>query len=139
MADTFPDLEQPSASSGLRIDTPAVLAEVLDAVDPCDRWELRWINQVWWEGKESSWVDCSWDGPLVLDDPSLRAQAATAEQVINGRFTGFRNGDEAVMIEAVDSSFWLLWSDDDRLKSRIRERFGDVTSVRPPTEFHPKG
>jgi hypothetical protein len=43
------------------------------------------------------------------------------------------------MIEAVDSSFWPLWPDDDRLKGRISGRFADVTSIRPPTEFHPDG
>jgi hypothetical protein len=108
MAEGFADLRQARASSGMRIDTPVALADVLAVVDRCDRWELRWINQVWWEGKDSAWVDQSWDEPLVLDDQTLRAQAAAAEQVINGRFTGFDQGSEVVMIEAVDSSFWLV-------------------------------
>jgi hypothetical protein len=123
----------------MRIDTPVALADVLAVVDRCDRWELRWINQVWWEGKDSAWVDQSWDEPLVLDDQTLRAQAAAAEQVINGRFTGFDQGSEVVMIEAVDSSFWLVWTDDESLQDRVAERFANVRSVRPPTEFHPHG
>lgn len=133
-------LQQPSASSGLRIDAQAGLAEVVDLVDPCDRWDLRWINQVWWEGKDSTWIDRSWDeGPLALDDETLRRQAAGAEQVINGRVTGFRGGEEVVMIEAVDSSFWLVWSDDEDLRKRITDRFSQVSNVLPPTEFHPYG
>jgi hypothetical protein len=133
-------LQQPKASSGLRIDEGALLVDLLDLVDRCDCWELRWINQVWWEGKDSTWIDRSWgEGPLALNDGILRRQAAGAEQVINGRFTGFKSGAEVVMIEAADSSFWLVWSDDGDLRGRITDRFSQVSNVRPPTEFHPDG
>lgn len=69
----------------------------------------------------------------------LREQAADAEQVINGRVTGFDGEREVVMIEAVDSTFWLVWSDDEGLREAVIRRFPNVSTVVPPTEFHPLG
>jgi hypothetical protein len=140
MTDAFAGLRQPGASSGLKIPEPVVLARVLECVDSSLRWEVSYINQVEWDGHESDWRKKSWDDtPLVLDDMVLRAQAADPEQVINGRFTGFDGEREVVMIEAVDSTFWLVWSDDEGLRDALIRRFPNVTTVAPPTEFHPLG
>ena len=140
MSDDFGDLRQPLASSGVRIPMPAELAEVLDVIEPCEHWELRWISQVWSPGDRSVWGDRSWgSSPYVLDDARLRSEGRDAEQVINGRFVGTQDDTEVVMVESVDSTFWLVWSDDERLITRIVEWFPRATSVRPPTEFHPHG
>jgi hypothetical protein len=140
MKDAFAELRQPQASSGLKIPGPVVLAQVLECVESRLRWELSYIDQVWWEGNESEWQEKSWgDTPLLLDDLVLRDQAADAEQVINGRFTGFDGGREVVMIEAVDSTFWLVWSDDEALREAVIRSFPHVSTVVPPTEFHPLG
>ena len=130
---------QPRATVGVKISAPTVLSDLLDLVEPCERWELRWITAVWWEGHESEWNDESWEGPVVLADGDLREEARRSEQITNGRFTGFNGAAETVMIEAVDSTFWLIWSEDMCLRQSLVKRFPGSGEITPPTRFHPLG
>jgi hypothetical protein len=138
---------QPTASSGLRIDHKTndglLLADILDVIDvgPGDaRWELTAVSVVWWEGQESPWDD-SWNDthPLVLADPDFRQQAVEIIQVVNGRFSAYDRGREIVVVEAIDSSFWLVWSDDAEILDKVRERFPAAYAASPPSTFQPHG
>jgi len=137
---------QPTPSSGLRIDHARNdglgLAVILDEIDlgPGEvHWELTYVSVVWWPGHESPW-DESWikDSPLALSDDVFRGEAGRIE-VINGRFSGHRGVREVVVVEAIDSSFWLVWSDDADILSRVRARFPDASPASLPTPFHPDG
>ncbi len=95
---------------------------------------------MWWPGNESPWED-SWidDDPLELSDEAFRHQATGITQVINGRFSAYRDGTEIVAVEAVDSSFWLVWSDDATILGYMRGRFPKASPASPPSPFHPYG
>lgn len=72
---------------------------------------------------------------MTVEDDVLRTQAAAAQQLINGRFRALANGQEVLVIEAIDSTCWLVWSDDLGLHQTLRTRFGDVSDVALPTPF----
>jgi hypothetical protein len=141
------DLEfrQPQARQGLKLsggdgpltfDLEQILAALALARDVT--WEVAWISAVGADGTAHPWPG-SWDAPVSVDATTLARQAMNVVQVINGRFTARRGGRELVVVEAVDSSFWLVWSDDATLLDRVRATFDHVSDVRPPTEFHPEG
>lgn len=136
------EIAQPAASGGVRIadgvrDGGGLnfdLIEVLDALDPFLRgvnWQVRFISSVWMDA--DPWSESWADGGLRLDSDALRQRYEG--QIVNGRFAAVSNGREILMIEAVDSSFWLVWSDDCRALAALRDRFVDVTPVTPPTPF----
>ena len=144
MADNFA-LTLPRAKTGLRVEDADGglsfdLRELLAVLGvPADAsWLVQWVSGHGPDGGDHPWPD-SWDAPVVVDGTTLTRQAADVAQVINGRFTAFRDAQELVMVEAVDSTFWLVWTDDEALRGRLRNSFGRVTDVRPPTEFHPRG
>ena len=83
------------------------------------------------------WADSWGDVPLVLDENELRSR--WVGQIINGRFIGNRDRREVLMVEAIDSTFWLVWCDDERVISALAGRFVDVTRAVPPTPFRVYG
>ena len=51
-------------------------------------------------------------------------------QVIDGQFTGFdEDGNVWVIIRAVDSSWWEVWSDNKWVHEAIRSNFRVVESI----------
>lgn len=136
------DIGQPAAARGVRIRSGVRdggglnfdLPEVLDAIGSFVyglTWEVRFISSVWMDS--DPWLDSWADEPLRLDSDALRAR--WVGQIINGRFAAFDGAREVLMIEAVDSSFWLVWSDDATVLSALTSRFDDATPVTPPTPF----
>ena len=75
----------------------------------------------------------------VIEPSLLRQQAVERTQVINGRFTARVGDREIVSVEAVDSSYWLVWTEDAELLRRTHARFPGATQVRGPTPFRPEG
>lgn len=136
------EIGQPAASGGVRImdgvrDGRGLtfdLPDILDAIGPvvlgCT-WEARYVASVWTE--TDPWDDSWSDVPSPLDTGALRAR--WMGQIINGRFTALDDGREVLMIEAVDSSFWLVWSDNTEVLAGLMRRFVDVTPAVPPTPF----
>jgi hypothetical protein len=136
------EIDQPAASDGVRIadgtrDGGGLrfdLLDVLDALHPFlggVTWEVRFISSVWMN--TDPWLDSWTDEPLRLDTEALRERYEG--QIINGRFTAVSGSREVLMVEAVDSSFWLVWSDDLVVLTALSKRFVDVTQVTPPTPF----
>ena len=144
VADDFV-LSQPEASTGLRVEDANGglsfdLRELLGVLEVPDDafWHVQWVSGHGPDGVDHPWPD-SWNAPVAVDGATLTRQAADVAQVTNGRFTAFRDAEELVMLEAVDSTFWLVWTDDEAMRARVRRAFGRVTVVQPPTEFHQYG
>lgn len=113
------------------------LKDILAVIDsrPEWRWQLHYINEVWWDEQPPFWTE-SWDADgMTVEDDVLRTQAAAAQQVINGRLRALANRQEVLVIEAIDSTCWLVWSDDLGLHQTLRARFRDVSDVDLPTPF----
>lgn len=98
-------------------------------------------------GRESRWT-CTDLNYVSFDDrdvPSLERSAAAGDQVtglelidgvrdkaqvIDGEFTGFdERGQCWIVLRAVDSSWWEVWSDQPWVHEVIRERFRVVESL----------
>ena len=136
------EIDQPAASVGVRIadgtrDGGGLrfdLLDILDALDPFVGgviWEVRFISSVWLT--TDPWLDSWTDEPQRLDTQALRERYEG--QIINGRFTAVSGSRQVLMVEAVDSSFWLVWSDDPAVLTALSKRFREVTRVTPPTPF----
>jgi hypothetical protein len=132
--------DQPATPGGVRIadgtrDGGGLtfdLIDVLDAIEPLVSgltWEARCISSVWFD--VDPWADSWADAPLRLDRDALRAR--WAGQIIDGRFAALDDDSDVLVIEAVDSSFWLVWSADAAVLSAVTSRFDDVTPIVHPT------
>lgn len=75
----------------------------------------------------------------LLSDDVFRHQAVEVNEVINGRLRARRGDRELVVVEAIDSTFWLVWSDDADILGAVREQFPDAELASPPSPFHPLG
>lgn len=66
-----------------------------------------------------------------IDGQSLIKLAADVDQVVEGEFQGFRDGDARpwIIIRAIDSSAYDVLTDDDRIVEQIRDRFRTVSEI----------
>jgi hypothetical protein len=110
------------------------LLDLLDAIEPLVSglaWDVRRISSVWFE--VDPWADSWGDAPLRLDGEELRER--WVGQIIDGRFAALDDDREVVVLEAVDSSFWLVWSQDAAVLASVTGRFADVTPISGPSRL----
>lgn len=120
------------------------LGEVLAAVGEWEHldWVLRDANflcdvtNVWSEGvgvEEQTFRP----GGLPITAAEMRTLAATCHQIIDGRFTGYLpDGSPLLSLAVIDSSFWLVWTEDSGVLDRVRATFVNVTDI---DELNPEG
>jgi hypothetical protein len=68
------------------------------------------------------------DAGSVLTGPEMLRLASGVSQTMDGDFMAYRPGEKApwLVIRAIDSSEYVVITEDDRLLARVRERFRDV-------------
>jgi hypothetical protein len=112
----------------LAVDLRQVLAALGDRA-VASEWR---VQDVWATG-DSAEVLGSFDGSLAISGDRLRELADGAHQVIDGVFTGVDAGcsDPWVIIEAVDSSYYLVRSDDVVVLEAVRSAFRSVRDYEP--------
>jgi hypothetical protein len=80
---------------------------------------------------------------LILEWKDLKQLAGALDQIIEGTIVGCRNPEVLtqihlqsdlpstcdIVIEAIDSSLWKVYSRDDRILQRLKSAFRDVKSV----------
>lgn len=124
------------------------LREVLDAVGPHE--ELAWVlydaqfngdvRTVWPEGWESVQRRSDMPGGVPLTWQEMQTLGATCQQIIDGRFTGYDEaGHPLLQVQAVDSSYWIIWAQDAAILERVRGRFVVEDYEEPPPEAAPGG
>ena len=134
--------DMPATNGGLRIadgtgDGGGLTFDLLDLLDTIEpvvsdlTWEVRRVSSVWFD--VDPWADSWGDVPLRLDGEALRAR--WVGQIIDGRFAALDDDRQVVAVEAVDSSFWLVWSGNAAVLAAVRGRFADVVPVGGPSEF----
>ena len=110
------------------------LAEVLEALGTR-------AAQSYWRAEH---LDCFGDGyaefvalceaGALIPGAQLRRLADTIVQVIDGDFTGTEPEAEGpwIIVKAVDSSWWEVWTDDAGAFASLRQRFRAVADIREP-------
>jgi hypothetical protein len=97
--------------------------------------ESDWrVRDVWATDGDSAGTLESFDGTQLISGPQLRTLSENVLQVIDGVFSGFEasSAEPWVVIEAVDSSFFLVSSGDARVLDIIRNTFREVSDYDQP-------
>jgi hypothetical protein len=82
------------------------------------------------------------DAGTRVPGPTLLALAGAVGQVIDGRFAGYRDGEQRpwIIIRAVDSTAYDVQSDDESVLARMKQRFQSVAefdSTEPSSPAQP--
>ena len=109
------------------------LRHVLSVLSPravASEWRVR---EVWAEGDAKPRLEAL-DGSELIAGQRLAALALDVSQIIDGEFSAFDPGRNApwVVIEAVDSTYYAVRSDDSSVLAQVRSAFHDVTDYEHP-------
>src|SRR5882762_9693058 len=87
-------------------------------------WRLR---AVWAEGEAKQELE-AFDGRELISGGLLAALAQKVSQIIDGEFSAFESGERLpwVVVEAVDSAYYTVRSNDASVLAQIRSTFHDV-------------
>jgi hypothetical protein len=114
----------------LAVDLRHVLVALGDRATNSE-WRVR---DVWATGDDSAEQLQSLDGTSAVTGQRLRELAQEVTQVIDGVFSGFESSSAEpwVVVEAVDSSYYLVRSDDPCVLDIIRSTFHHVSDYEQP-------
>ncbi len=104
------------------------------------QWVLRdaWFNgdvrPVWAEGHEHVEAESEKPGGVPLTWAQMAVLAEACQQVIDGRFTGYdEHGRPSVQLQAIDSSYWVVWADNGGVLAAVRSSFPAAEDYDEPT------
>jgi hypothetical protein len=114
----------------LAVDLRHVLVALGDRATNSE-WRVR---DVWATGDDSAEQLQSLDGTTAITGQRLRELAQDVTQVIDGLFSGFESGatEPWVIVEAVDSSYYLVRSADPSVLDTMRSTFRKVSDYEQP-------
>ena len=116
------------------------LAEVLATVGdwPHLEWVLRDaelncdVTKVWPEGVAVS-DQTMRPGGLAVSWDEMRLLASSCSQIVDGTFVGYRrDGSAELSLAVIDSSYWIVWAQDDVVLDRVRAAFVSVSDYDEP-------
>ena len=109
------------------------LAKILTALGRAagkSRWSCRDLNYVSKDDKDVPVLDRASSVGQQVSGRELIESVDQVLQVIDGQFTGVdEEGDAWVVIRAVDSSWWEVWSDNQWVHDAIRAHFRVVENI----------
>src|SRR5260221_8174673 len=111
------------------------LRHVLSTLGPralASDWQVR---EVWAEGDSKAELE-AFDGRKLVPGALLAALAQNVSQIIDGEFSAFESGHNVpwVVVEAVDSTYYAVRSDDSAILAQVRNAFHDVTDYEHPDD-----
>lgn len=85
------------------------------------------VRRVWAEGDAKQRLE-AFDGSELITGQHLAALAQDVSQIVDGEFSAFEQGKSApwVVVEAVDSTYYAVRSDDSSIFAQVRSAFHDV-------------
>ena len=91
------------------------------------------VREVWAEGDAKPEFS-AFDGSELISGDRLAALAERVSQIIDGEFSAFERGgtNPWVVVEAVDSTYYTVRSEDTEVLAQIRSAFRDVTDYEHP-------
>lgn len=112
----------------LKVDLADVLAAVGEAAETSS-WVLSGVEAL--GGEDAKALQKFSDEQETIDGKSLALRAKNVSQVIEGEFRAFREGAASawLVIQAVDSSAYDLFTDDEQVLSRVRDKFECVRDI----------
>jgi hypothetical protein len=110
------------------------LKEIL-AVLELDARNSRWLcTELWcipFGAPDEQGLEDRYNTGTYLTGEELTALAAETRQVVDGRFRAFRGTETEpwLIVRAVDSSFWEVFSTEQTVLDRLRAQFKDVVEI----------
>ncbi|MDO1581757.1 hypothetical protein [Rhizobium oryzicola] len=99
-------------------------------------------GQEWFEaaGDRAEYLEAVAQNDSVLSGRQMADAAMRAGQIIWGRFTAHSPGADSlwVMIQAIDSTFYEVTTDDQTVMSAIRKRYREIREVDGPYGSFPR-
>ena len=123
------DGTEPGGSGGLEFDLSEILA-ALGEVAAKSRWTCSDLHYISRDDQDVATLErAATPGEQILGR-ELLASTANTVQVIDGQFTGLdKDGGAWVVIRAVDSSWWEVWSQDKWVHDAICQHCRVVESI----------
>ena len=103
------------------------LVDILKLVEPelpGSEWQLEKVVEAVGEASRDFDRLCETSEPI--QGPELLALASRVDQIVDGDFRGIRFGELWLRIRAIDSTEYVVITNDESILSRIRGRFSDV-------------
>ena len=95
------------------------------------------VGSGWPEGTLATEAKSREGRGLPLDWTTMSALAEVCGQIIDGRFVGYDDqGKPQLMLEAIDSSYWVVWATNTAAIDSVRRAF---TGVEDYVETAPHG
>ena len=117
------DGTEPGGPGGLQFDLSEVLA-ALGRVAVKSRWSCADLNYVSKDDQDVPVLERAATPGQTVSGVELVDGLGQLLQVIDGQFTGIdEQGDAWVVVRAVDSSWWEVWSDNNWVHDAIRAQF----------------
>jgi hypothetical protein len=90
---------------------------------------------VWAEGDSKAELE-AFDGRQFVPGSRLATLAQNVSQIIDGEFIAFESGQGVpwVVVEAVDSTYYAVRSDEPAILAQIRSAFREVTDYEHPDD-----
>lgn len=122
-----------SEGGGLSFDLREVLAAIGSRVC-ASSWKAEGVECT---GEMAADLHSASDGHEWISGDRFVSLSKGVRQVIDGVFKGYstRDGDPWIVVCAVDSNAFDVWSDDQCVLSRVREAFGEVKDIESDAEF----
>ena len=91
------------------------------------------VREVWAEGNAKPQLE-TFDGSELIAGQRLATLADGVSQIIDGEFSAFERGQSEpwVVVEAVDSTYYAVRSDDSSVLAQVRSAFHDVIDYEHP-------
>jgi len=107
------------------------LAEILSAIgDPAvtSEWQIGDLDCF---GESYAELVAAYEAAQPLSGARLLDLARRITQVIDGEFVARLRAHDApwLVIKAIDSSWWEVWTDDQRARASLRKRFHAVSDI----------
>ena len=123
------DGTEPGGPGGLEFGLAKVLA-ALGRVGVRSRWSCADLNYVSRDDQDVPVLERAVTPGQTVSGVELIDGLGQLLQVIDGQFTGIdEQGDTWVVVRAVDSSWWEVWSDNSWVHDAIRAHFRIVESL----------
>lgn len=107
------------------------LAELISAIGDSalsSEWQIHDLDCF---GDSCSEFSAASDAAVPISGERLLNLAERITQIIDGEFVGHRlsHGAPWLVIKAIDSTWWEVWTDDETVRSSLRRRFNAVSDI----------
>lgn len=113
------------------------LADILEALGE-KAVRSQWLAEgLWCFGDSEAEIMALSEASSAIPGNRLLGMARNLTQIIDGVFSGSEpdHNEPWIVVKAVDSSWWEVWTDDAAALASLRERFRAITEIHGPPSW----